>query len=78
MTSSQRSGGSGAPQNLTIQCPTCGKPSQYNQLNPHRPFCSAHCQTGDLAAWASDEYRVPGSANNRKDESSDREPDEFE
>jgi endogenous inhibitor of DNA gyrase (YacG/DUF329 family) len=42
-----------------VPCPTCGKPSVYSQLNAVRPFCSEVCQTGDLAAWASDEYAIP-------------------
>jgi endogenous inhibitor of DNA gyrase (YacG/DUF329 family) len=44
---------------LTVQCPTCGKPAVYSHLNPVRPFCSEKCKTGDLAAWASDEYAIP-------------------
>ena len=42
----------------TVKCPTCGKASVYSQQNAFRPFCSQHCQTGDLAAWASDEYSI--------------------
>jgi endogenous inhibitor of DNA gyrase (YacG/DUF329 family) len=78
MTDSQRSDDSTTPKNLTIKCPTCGKPSLYSKLNPHRPFCSANCQTGDLAAWASDEYRVAGSSTTKTDESQESDTDEIE
>jgi endogenous inhibitor of DNA gyrase (YacG/DUF329 family) len=27
--------------------------------NPWRPFCSEHCKTMDLGAWASESYRIP-------------------
>lgn len=55
-----------------VNCPTCGKPSIYSDLNPVRPFCSIVCQTGDLAAWASDEYRLPTKeqADSNSDENS--------
>jgi endogenous inhibitor of DNA gyrase (YacG/DUF329 family) len=33
----------------------------YSTENLFRPFCSKNCQTGDLAAWATDEYKVAGS-----------------
>lgn len=29
------------------------------QNNPFRPFCSERCQLIDLAAWASEAYRIP-------------------
>jgi hypothetical protein len=36
-------------------CPICGKPS----VARFRPFCSARCQTIDLARWIGGNYRVP-------------------
>jgi hypothetical protein len=36
-------------------CPVCGKPS----VARFRPFCSARCQTIDLARWIGGNYRVP-------------------
>ena len=44
---------------MTMKCPTCGKSTVYSNENPCRPFCSRNCKVSDLAAWASDEYRVP-------------------
>ena len=56
-----REGASGSSA-TNIKCPACGTPTVYNNANPNRPFCSRHCKLNDLAAWASDEYRVPASA----------------
>jgi uncharacterized protein len=36
-------------------CPICGKPAATR----FRPFCSARCQTIDLARWIGGSYRVP-------------------
>lgn len=38
-------------------CPICGKPAQAQ----FRPFCSARCQTIDLARWIGGSYRVPST-----------------
>ncbi len=43
----------------TVQCPQCRKPATW-EGNPDRPFCSERCRLLDLAAWAGEEYRVPG------------------
>jgi len=51
-----------------VKCPTCSKSAVYSESNPFRPFCSRNCQTGDLAAWATDEYRVPGQTMTSVDE----------
>jgi hypothetical protein len=39
----------------TQRCPICGKPASPR----FRPFCSARCQTIDLARWIGGNYRVP-------------------
>ena len=44
---------------LRVPCPRCGKKTPWKG-NAFRPFCSQRCQQFDLAAWASDEYRLPG------------------
>ncbi|XZG71079.1 DNA gyrase inhibitor YacG [Chitinibacteraceae bacterium HSL-7] len=45
----------------SVPCPRCGQLAPFDKTqNPDRPFCSAMCATHDLAAWASDEYRVAG------------------
>ncbi len=46
---------------LIMKCPTCGIQTVYSNANQCRPFCSRNCKVNDLAAWASDEYRVPES-----------------
>ena len=44
---------------LRATCPTCGKPAEYRESNPWRPFCSERCRSIDLGAWASEAYRIP-------------------
>ncbi len=44
---------------MKIKCPVCKKESEW-EGNPFRPFCSERCKTIDLAAWASEEYRIGG------------------
>lgn len=43
-----------------VKCPRCGRLQTYSTQNPYRPFCSAHCKTIDLGAWASESYRIAG------------------
>lgn len=50
-----------------VNCPQCGKPVEWRQENPFRPFCSARCKQLDLGAWASEEYRVPASPPDSND-----------
>ena len=54
---------------FTLNCPTCGKPTVFSPYNECRPFCSRQCKTGDLAAWASDEYKL--ATNERAGDGSD-------
>jgi endogenous inhibitor of DNA gyrase (YacG/DUF329 family) len=42
-----------------VQCPACGTPALFAPSNPWRPFCSERCKTGDLGAWAAEQYRIP-------------------
>ncbi|MBF0566281.1 MAG: DNA gyrase inhibitor YacG [Nitrospirae bacterium] len=44
---------------MKVKCPNCKKEIAW-EGNPYRPFCSERCKTSDLAAWASDKYRIPG------------------
>jgi endogenous inhibitor of DNA gyrase (YacG/DUF329 family) len=46
-----------------VDCPACGSSTVYTSGNPFRPFCSERCKVIDLGAWASDQYRVAGSAD---------------
>ncbi|MFG0686864.1 DNA gyrase inhibitor YacG [Pseudomonas sp. WSY_20] len=47
-------------QPLTVDCPTCGAPVEWNEKNTFRPFCSDRCKLIDLGAWASEEHKIPG------------------
>jgi endogenous inhibitor of DNA gyrase (YacG/DUF329 family) len=78
MTPPKKQGATGHTRQLQCPCPNCEAPSLYSHLNPHRPFCSVQCQTGDLAAWASDEYRVPGTPVTQELRLSDQESREME
>ncbi|MEW6353866.1 MAG: DNA gyrase inhibitor YacG [Pseudomonadota bacterium] len=42
-----------------VKCPTCGKPVEWTEQSPWRPFCSERCKLIDLGAWADESYRVP-------------------
>ena len=44
---------------MKVKCPTCRKETEW-EGNPFRPFCSERCKNIDLAAWASEEYRIEG------------------
>lgn len=44
-----------------VDCPFCGRRTEFGPRNPWRPFCSERCKTGDLGAWASNAYVVEGS-----------------
>lgn len=46
------------PPSRPVRCPGCGKLQPYDLANPARPFCSMRCRSADLAAWASESYRV--------------------
>lgn len=52
---------------LKIKCPGCGKEIYYDEKNPHRPFCSELCKMEDIAAWAQENYRIPGQSANESD-----------
>jgi endogenous inhibitor of DNA gyrase (YacG/DUF329 family) len=49
------------PSIKTVSCPRCGKPVPWTPESKYRPFCSERCKTNDLGAWATGQYRVPGS-----------------
>ena len=42
-----------------VKCPTCGKPVQWSDASPYRPFCSERCRLIDLGDWASESHRIP-------------------
>ena len=45
---------------MLAKCPTCKRVVEWNDSNPHRPFCSERCKLIDLGAWFSEEHRVAG------------------
>lgn len=56
-----------------LQCPTCGRPVEWSEALPFRPFCSERCRLIDLGAWLSEERRIPGepSQNSQPEEPED-------
>jgi endogenous inhibitor of DNA gyrase (YacG/DUF329 family) len=43
-----------------VNCPNCGRLSEWSPDNPWRPFCSERCKLIDLGEWADEEKRIPG------------------
>ena len=50
-----------------VKCPVCGKDVELKETNVFRPFCSERCKQIDLGAWADEQYKVPGSAEDEND-----------
>lgn len=50
-----------------VKCPVCGKDVEWKEDNAYRPFCSERCKQIDLGAWAEEQYKVPGSAEDEND-----------
>ena len=46
-----------------VPCPSCRQPALYGAANPWRPWCSEHCRSVDLGAWASERFCVPAQAS---------------
>ncbi|HUN74444.1 MAG TPA: DNA gyrase inhibitor YacG [Steroidobacteraceae bacterium] len=42
------------------RCPTCGRPIQWSDAYPFRPFCSERCKLIDLGGWFSEQRGIPG------------------
>lgn len=51
-----------------VNCPRCATKVVWRTDNPWRPFCSEHCKTMDLGAWASEQYRIPVVENDDTDD----------
>ena len=43
-----------------IKCPSCGRPLEWSEHSPFRPFCSERCKLIDLGAWLSEERGIAG------------------
>ena len=50
-----------------VKCPVCGKDVEWKEANAYRPFCSERCKQIDLGAWADEQYKVPGAAEEEND-----------
>jgi len=46
-----------------VKCPTCGRPVEWSERSPYRPFCSERCRLIDLGAWLSEERRIPDESS---------------
>ena len=43
-----------------VDCPLCGRGTEFTPANRYRPFCSERCKLIDLGQWANDGYVIPG------------------
>lgn len=50
-----------------LPCPTCGRPIEWSDAYPFRPFCSERCRLIDLGAWLSEKHAIPGEAPEMSD-----------
>jgi hypothetical protein len=41
-----------------VECPICGRRTEYTPANGWRPFCSERCKLIDLGQWASGGYAI--------------------
>jgi uncharacterized protein len=60
---------------LVVKCPTCRKETTWEN-NPHRPFCSDHCQRADLAAWTEERFKIPSDELDSQVDDQDDDDDE--
>ncbi len=52
----------GSSRPLLVDCPACSRKTEFAPSNRWRPFCSERCKRIDLGAWASEQYRIAGTA----------------
>jgi endogenous inhibitor of DNA gyrase (YacG/DUF329 family) len=45
-----------------VDCPVCGRRTEFAPANRWRPFCSQRCKLIDLGEWATGGYAIPGDA----------------
>ncbi|HTX24720.1 MAG TPA: DNA gyrase inhibitor YacG [Steroidobacteraceae bacterium] len=43
----------------TVKCPTCGRPLEWSEASPFRPFCSERCKLIDFGGWLSEQRGIP-------------------
>jgi hypothetical protein len=56
---------------LKVGCPGCGRPVEWTEASPWRPFCSERCRLIDLGAWFSEERGIPGTESPAETEKPD-------
>jgi uncharacterized protein len=44
-----------------VKCPQCGKPVEWGEQSPFRPFCSKQCQMIDFGEWANEDNAIPSA-----------------
>lgn len=49
---------------LIVKCPICGKPVEWVDANPFRPFCCERCKLIDLGQWAEERYSISIDSDN--------------
>lgn len=52
--------GQQSPTTQPFKCPTCGRPIDWSDAFPYRPFCSERCRLIDLGAWLTEQHAIPG------------------
>lgn len=58
-----------------VDCPRCGRKTEFSPSNRWRPFCSERCKSMDLGDWASDRYVIGGDSQELPiDPEDDRQP----
>jgi endogenous inhibitor of DNA gyrase (YacG/DUF329 family) len=50
------------PRPFQVACPSCGRPVEWSDASPFRPFCSKRCKLIDLGDWLAENHRIPGRA----------------
>jgi len=55
-----------------VNCPTCGKETEYSTENEFRPFCSERCKLLDFGAWADEEFALPTEETELSEEDLDK------
>lgn len=48
---------------IQVACPHCGRPVEWSDASPYRPFCSKRCKLIDLGDWLTESHRIPGTAD---------------
>jgi len=43
-----------------FSCPTCGRPIEWTEAFPFRPFCSERCRLIDLGDWLTEKHAIAG------------------